>query len=28
MEELMERVEHFMDTASPFPGSGHGTKRV
>jgi len=28
MEELMERVEHFMDTASPFPGSGHGIKRV
>ena len=28
MEELMERVEHFMDTASPFPGSRHGIKRV
>lgn len=28
MDELMERVEHFMDTASPFPGSGHGIKRM
>ena len=28
MNELMERVEHFMDTASPFPGSRHGIKRV
>ena len=28
MEELMERVERFMDTASPFPGSGHSIKRV
>ena len=25
MEELMERVEHFMDTASPFPGNRHGS---
>jgi len=28
MDELMELVEHFMDTASPFPSSGHGIKRV
>jgi transposase len=28
MDELLERVEHFMDTVSPFPGGGHGSKRV
>lgn len=28
MEELIEQVEHFMDTTSPFPGNGHGIKRV
>lgn len=28
MEELMERVEHFMDTASPFPDNGYGIKLV
>lgn len=28
MDELLERVEHFMDTVSPFPGGGLGNKRV
>ena len=28
MWQLLIRVRHFMDTVSPFPGSGYGTKKV
>lgn len=28
MWQLLGRVRHFMDTVSPFPGSGHGIRKV
>ncbi|MAB17876.1 MULTISPECIES: IS630 family transposase [unclassified Arsukibacterium] len=28
MDDLLEQVYHFMDTAAPFPGGKHGLKRV
>ncbi|MCR9639088.1 transposase, partial [Vibrio alginolyticus] len=28
MDDLLELVYYFMDTAAPFPGSKHGLKRV
>jgi hypothetical protein len=28
MDDLLEQVYYFMDTAAPFPGGKHGLKRV